>query len=113
MALRPQILWLILGTALVTVLPRVLPMILVKRVRLPGWLVAWLGYVPVAVMAALLTQQVLLPGGDGISLPPENWRLVAILPVLVVTYLTRNVVAAVIVGVLAMTLLLWLLGADS
>src|SRR3989442_11429564 len=54
MEVRPEILALVLGCALVTAVPRVLPLVALSRLQLPPWLADWLRYVPIAVLAALL-----------------------------------------------------------
>jgi len=48
MDIRPEFLGLVLACALVTAVPRVLPLVVLSRLRLPAWLVDWLGYVPIA-----------------------------------------------------------------
>jgi branched-subunit amino acid transport protein len=55
-----EIALLIILMALVTYLPRVLPMLLLSRRTLPRAAVLWLSYVPVAVLAALLAPASLL-----------------------------------------------------
>ena len=94
MDIRPEFLGLVLACALVTAVPRVLPLVVLSRLRMPGWLVAWLGYVPIAVLSALLTLE--------LSAVPSP----AILPALAVAWMTRSLLAAVAVGVAAF----WLLG---
>lgn len=94
MDIRPEFLGLVLACALVTAVPRVLPLVVLSRLRLPGWLVAWLGYVPIAVLSALLTLE--------LSAVPSA----AILPALAVAWLTRSLLATVAAGVAAF----WLLG---
>ena len=44
----------ILGCAVVTFLPRFLPMYILTRLKIPKIVVAWLSYIPVAVLAALV-----------------------------------------------------------
>ena len=51
MSVRPWVLALIVACMAVTILPRVLPLIGAHRIRLPGPVVAWLTYVPVAETA--------------------------------------------------------------
>ena len=51
---------IIIGCALVTFIPRVLPLMLLSQMELPKWAIRWLKHVPVAVMAALLAQDLLL-----------------------------------------------------
>jgi branched-subunit amino acid transport protein len=104
MDVRPEILIIIIGSALVTAIPRVLPMVLLSRVFIPQWLRTWLGAVPVAILAALLVSELLLVGGQ--FAPSESLpRLVAILPVLLVAARTRSLIGAVFAGILTIALL--------
>lgn len=63
MEVRWSIFLIILGSALVTFIPRVLPIAILSRVELPEWAMRWLSYVPIAVMAALVGQELLMPNG--------------------------------------------------
>lgn len=99
----------IIGAAVVTVIPRVLPLVLLSRISLPAGFIRWLGYVPVAVLAGLLAQSVVLPSGQ-ISLPPQNLEMLAIVPALIVAIRTRSLIGTVLAGVVCMALLRWLLG---
>jgi len=94
MDIRPEFLGLILACALVTALPRVLPLVVLSRLRLRPWLADWLGYVPIAVLSALL------------ALELHAAPTAAILPALAVAWFTRSLIATVAVGVAAF----WLLG---
>src|SRR5207245_3037398 len=67
MEVRPEILALVLGCALVTAVPRVLPLVALSRLQLPPWLADWLRYVPLAVLAALLAIE--LPSAGAAGLP--------------------------------------------
>ncbi len=109
MTVRPYVLAIILGTALVTVIPRVLPLALLSRIEIPARAVRWLGHVPVAVLAALLAQSVLLADGR-LDLSISNLPLFAIVPTLLVALRTRSLVGTVLTGVAAMALLRLLLG---
>ena len=104
MTLRPYVLAIILGTALVTMVPRILPLALLSRINIPDRAVRWLGHVPVAVLAALLAQSVLLTGGQ-LDLSADNLSLIAIIPTLLVALRTRSLVGTVLTGVAAMALL--------
>ena len=105
MDVRPEILALILACAAVTAVPRVLPLVVLSKIELPRWLLAWLAYVPVAVLAALLAIEVLMVGGKP-AVSASNPSLLAILPALAVAGLTRSLIATVLVGVGAYALLL-------
>lgn len=50
---------LIAGMALVTYIPRLIPMALSERINYPGWLSNWLRYVPYAALGALIFPGVL------------------------------------------------------
>ena len=100
MDIRPEIALLVLGCALVTMLPRVLPLVVLSRVQLPARVAQWLGYVPIAVLSALLSIELLGTGGPG---------FVAIAPALIIAVLTESLLATVIVGVASYGLLLYVL----
>ena len=104
MTVRPYVLAIILGAALVTVVPRILPLALLSRMDIPDRAARWLGHVPVAVLAALLAQSVLLAGGR-LDLSPNNLSLIAIIPTLLVALRTRSLVGTVLTGVASMALL--------
>ncbi len=103
MSVRPEVLGLILACAAVTLVPRILPLLLARRFSLPPWFETWLGYVPVAVIGALLVDQVLLTGpADGFLLDPQ--RLVAGVVALGVAVFTRSLGYSVIAGVVVFAL---------
>ena len=104
MDVRPELLALILACAAVTAVPRVLPLVLLARIELPAWLLAWLAYVPVAVLAALLAIEVLIVDGKP-ALSAANPALLAILPALAVAAFTRSLIGTVLAGVAAYWLL--------
>jgi len=57
--------WLLIGLmALVTYLPRYLPMALAGRVGLPPLLERGLDFVPIAVLSAIIAQASLIRGGE-------------------------------------------------
>ncbi|HHX75553.1 MAG TPA: AzlD domain-containing protein, partial [Firmicutes bacterium] len=49
-----RLLLIILGCALVTYVPRFLPLYILTRIKIPKVAAVWLRYVPVAVLAALI-----------------------------------------------------------
>jgi branched-subunit amino acid transport protein len=108
MDIRPEILALILACAAVTAVPRVLPLVLLSRIALPPWLLAWLAYVPVAVLAALLAIEVLIVDGSPALLMSSNVNsaLLAIVPALAVAALTRSLIGTVLAGVAVYRMLL-------
>jgi branched-subunit amino acid transport protein len=105
MDVRPDLLALILACAAVTAVPRVLPLVLLSRIELPRWLLAWLANVPIAVLAALLAIEVLVVEGR-LDLSAANPSLLAILPALAVAACTGSLIGTVIAGVAAYWFLL-------
>lgn len=93
----------LLGMALVTYLPRVLPAWWLRGRQLPGFVATWLKYVPVAVLSALLLPSLLVEGGK-LHLAWDNLYLWAALPALLVAWKTRNMFATVVTGMLVVAL---------
>jgi len=87
----------ILGMALVTYVPRLLPIWLLSSRRLPRLAVAWLRYVPVAALAAMLAPELFVDDG-GINLGPNNLFLWAALPAFIVAWRRRSLFSTVAVG---------------
>jgi branched-subunit amino acid transport protein len=87
----------ILGMALVTYLPRLLPVWLLATRKLPEAAITWLRYVPAAVLSALLFPAVLVEGGR-LNLAWDNLYLLAFLPTLLVAWKTRSLFGSVVVG---------------
>jgi len=96
MAEKTQLM-VILGMALVTYLPRLLPAWFLRGRELPEFLSAWLKYIPAAVLAALLLPSMLVEGGR-LHLAWDNLYLWAALPALLVAWKTKSLFATVLTG---------------
>jgi len=93
----------LLGMLLVTYLPRLLPVWLLAGRALPPLVIAWLRYVPAAVLAAMLFPALLLEG-HRLHISPDNLYLVAFFPTLLVAWKTRSLFGAVVTGMLLVAL---------
>lgn len=100
MEVTSYVLLIIIGSGIVTLLPRVLPLIFLNNIKLKEDVVNWLNYIPVAVLAALLAQELLLSNGQ-ISIL-NNEKLLAALPTFLVAILTKSLLGTVVVGVVSM-----------
>lgn len=100
----PEITVLIFSMAVVTFLPRVLPIILLSRRSLPELIERWLSYVPVAVLAALLAPALFAPSGTLNLTAVENPALWVSIPVFIVAFLTRNLISTVLSGMILIAL---------
>jgi branched-subunit amino acid transport protein len=99
-----RIVLIILGMALVTYLPRFLPMYILTRIEIPQIVIAWLRYVPVAVLSALIVPG-LLTADRQILIAPGNLYLVASIPAFYIAWRTRNMMLTVTVGMLIVLVL--------
>lgn len=85
------------GMLFVTYLPRVLPAMLLQGRALHPFLTAWLKYVPVAVLAALLLPSLLVAEGR-FNLAWDNLYLWAAIPAGMMALKTRSMFITVLVG---------------
>lgn len=107
MEIRWDVFIIIAGASIVTLIPRVLPIMVLSRTALPEWLMRWLSYVPVAVMAALVAQELLVSEGKLASFS-DNVELWAALPTFLVAIFTKSLLGTVGVGILTVMALRFL-----
>ena len=98
------------GMLLVTYIPRLLPMWLFADKALPPLVIAWLRYVPVAVLAAMLLPAIVLTEGR-INISRDNLFLWAAIPTFAVAWKTRSLFGSVIVGMLVVAIARLVIGA--
>ena len=97
-----HLLWLIIGCALVTWLPRIIPFIFVRNVQLPEIILRWLKYIPVCVLSAIIIGNLLQMTDDRVSV---NWSiLITLIPTIAIAIRTKSLSLTVIVGVACMAL---------
>lgn len=90
--------WLLIALmALVTYLPRWLPLALAGRVRLPPPLERALDFVPVAVLTSIIAQSALIRDG-ALDLSANNYHAIAALAAFVTALLTRHLFITVVAG---------------
>ncbi|GIP51117.1 AzlD domain-containing protein [Paenibacillus vini] len=107
MEVRWDVFLIIIGSALVTFLPRVLPLMVLSRMELPEWGIRWLNYVPISVMAALVGQELLLQDGQ-FSLM-NNIELLAAIPTVLVAMKTKSLLGTVVAGMVSIMVLRYFL----
>lgn len=91
---------LVVGMMLVTFGPRLIPLALADRLQLPRPIVRLLRYVPVAVLSAIIVPLALRPRGT-IDLTIANAHLGATLVAVLVAAVTRNMLATIVIGLVA------------
>lgn len=93
---------LIIGCALVTWIPRILPFTIVKNRKMPKWFLRWLAYIPVCILSALVFESFI--ANDNI-IRLDFLSILAFIPTVFVAVWTKSLSLTVIVGVITMAVL--------
>lgn len=96
----------IVASGIVTLLPRVLPLMVLSRFRLPEPVAEWLKHVPVAVMSALIAQSLFLADDKPVQGP--TLEMAAAVIAFWVAVKTRSLLGTVLAGVACTMVLRWL-----
>jgi len=104
------VLFTMLGMGLVTYIPRLLPVWLFSDKSLPPLVVAWLRYVPAAVLAAMLLPSLLLVEDNRLNFGSDNFFLWAALPTFFVAWKTKSLFGSVITGMLIVAIARYVMG---
>ncbi|PDY54786.1 MULTISPECIES: AzlD domain-containing protein [Bacillus cereus group] len=107
MELRWEVFLIILGSAIVTFIPRVVPLMVLSRFELPEWTMRWLNYVPISVIAALIGQEIFIHDGKIASLT-NNIELCAAIPTFFIAIKTRSLLGTVLGGIISIIILRFL-----
>ncbi len=95
---------IILGSGIVTWLPRIIPFLLVRKLQLPDVVIRFLSYVPICILTALFVQNLFtVKQGEFPSFILEY--CIAAVPTIIVAILTRNLMWIVIAGMSSMALI--------
>ncbi|MDZ7828749.1 MAG: AzlD domain-containing protein [Halofilum sp. (in: g-proteobacteria)] len=109
--MSPTTIWLtVLGVGLGTYALRLSFIVLWQRLRIPPVVHQALGYVPTAVLAALVLPALVRPEGV-VDISPDNLRLLAGVLAAAVAWFSRNVLLTLATGMGALWVLEWLQGA--
>lgn len=99
----------IAGMAVVTYVPRALPLLALARRGLNPAFERWLSFVPTAVLSAMLAQSLIVRDGEFVF-APTNIFLAAAIPTFLVSICTRSFFGAVAVGMAVVALGRYYLG---
>ncbi|GAB2551305.1 AzlD domain-containing protein [Gracilibacillus alcaliphilus] len=100
MSVNLSIFLIIAGCAIVTLIPRILPFIMVRSIDLPEVVTKWLSFIPICIFTALIIDSLIVEGG---SVPAIDWRvLLAIMPTLLIALWTKSLSITVIIGIISM-----------
>jgi len=95
--MKGEIIPIIIGMGIVTYIPRWLPLFFLSRRRLPPWLIDWLGFIPAAILSALILPSLVTTGEPRhfLCFKPDLW--VAI-PTLIFALKTKSLAGTVVIG---------------
>jgi branched-subunit amino acid transport protein len=96
--MKLEVLWLLLGMAIVTFLPRFLPMAFLTRRAIPEKMKIGLDYIPVAILSAIVFPLLFSPSHGKVGFEPQ--LLLAALPVFIFAHRMKNLWGSVILGML-------------
>ena len=102
--MRQDILLLIFGMAIVTFVPRFLPMVLLRRWTFPEKVKWGLEYIPVAVLSAIVFPILFFDRGGTLGIQPQ--LLFAAIPVFIFAWKVKSIWGSVVLGML----IYWVLG---
>jgi len=97
--MQSKYIFMILGMTLVTYIPRMLPVTLLSKVKIPDLMVRILKFVGPAILASLLAPALFITDG-AINISLNNSYLLAAIPTLLTAYLTRSIFTTVFLGML-------------
>ena len=98
----------IIGMMLVTYIPRLLPIAFLSNRKMPQVVTDWLGFVPAAILAALLAPSLFVYEGE-FSLTFDNQYLWSAIPVFIVAIRTKSFFGTIATGMAVIALWRFLL----
>ena len=101
-------LFIIIGMAVVTAIPRVFPLMFLSSRNLPERVLRILEMIPPAVLAALLAQEIVVVKTNSsvtLDFTLDNIYLVALLPTILIAWIFKNFFVTVLVGMGTVALL--------
>jgi len=94
--------YIILGGCAVTLLPRVLPVMLISKINLNDRVVEFLKYIPISILTALVASELLISNN---KFSMTNSVIIAAIITALVAVKKNNLLLTVIVGVISMAVL--------
>ncbi|ALV21889.1 MAG: AzlD domain-containing protein [Carnobacterium sp.] len=99
---------LIVGMAIVTYLPRMIPLLVLSKRTIPEKLEKWMSFIPVSIFSALIFSDIFFWEGKLNSNPLINVKLLPSILVFIFAYYTKNLLWSMALGVLSITLMVYL-----
>lgn len=94
----------IIGGAIVTVIPRILPITILSKVKLNRKVEEFLTYIPISILSALIAVE-LFTDGKNVSIQGNYLELLAAIPTILVSLKKNNLLITVVVGIVSIAVL--------
>lgn len=89
---------LIIGIAVLTYIPRALPIVYLSKKKLPTWLIEWMKFIPAGIFAALISPGIFTKGGS-LDISFSNIELISSAIVLIVSLKKKSLGLSIFAGV--------------
>ncbi|WP_424163029.1 AzlD domain-containing protein [Bacillus amyloliquefaciens] len=100
MSISTQMIWIILGCMIVTLVPRIVPFIFVRNIQMPELALKWLSFIPLCILTALVTESMLVKTNSALTF---DWKsMIVLIPTLLCAMWTKSLSITVITGVVLM-----------
>lgn len=99
---------LIFGMAIVTYLPRMLPMLVLSKRTIPEKLAKWMSFIPVSIFSALIFSDIFFWYGDLAINPFTNLKLLPSILTAGTAYYTKSLLWSMVVGVASISVFIYL-----
>ena len=103
MGLSNKVILIIVGMAVVTYIPRVLPLIFFSKKKIPDEFIKWLEFIPVTLFAALIFPELFTKGNNPRVITFLKPEFFAFIPTIIFAIKTKSLALTIIFG----TLVFW------
>ncbi|MCC0651072.1 MULTISPECIES: AzlD domain-containing protein [unclassified Clostridioides] len=93
----------ILGMAIVTYIPRILPMIIFSKNDMPESIKDIMKFIPIAILSSLIAKDIFF-NGDNLYLSFTNPKIISSIIVLLVAYKFKSIAVSIAVGAISIFL---------
>jgi branched-subunit amino acid transport protein len=99
--------YVIIGGCIVTVIPRVLPITILSKIKLNDKVTKFLTYIPISILSALIAAE-LFTVNNKFSIQDNFLEVLAAIPTILVALKKNNLLLTVIVGIISIAILRFL-----
>lgn len=107
--MKTSLLLFIVAAGTLTYLPRLLPLLVLKNARMPVWFGKLMFYLPISIFASLIATDIFFWNGNFELNILENIKLIPSLLTMIVAYKNKNMIFSILMGMISISLLVWLL----